>query len=200
MGFLQQRSGAANSLLVFSIFVGKKKNKQVDWSFMNERIILSREDITKMPVDAIVNAANSKLAGGGGVDGAIHRAAGAELLEACNLLNGCQTGSAKITKGFSLPAKFVIHAVGPVWRGGNNDEAELLASCYLTSLQLAKEKYCKTIAFSNISTGIYGFPKREAAVIAIDTVRKFLKENTSPEQVFFVCFDEKNFLIYKELM
>ena len=167
---------------------------------MKDRIVLTREDITKMPVDAIVNAANSKLAGGGGVDGAIHRAAGSELLEACQLLNGCKTGSAKITEGFNLPAKFVIHAVGPVWRGGKNDETELLAGCYRTSLELAKSNQCKTIAFSNISTGIYGFPKREAAAIAIETVRKFLKENTFPEQVSFVCFDEENFLIYRGLL
>ena len=167
---------------------------------MKKRIVLTREDITKMPVDAIVNAANSKLAGGGGVDGAIHRAAGAELLEACNLLNGCQTGSAKITKGFGLPAKFVIHAVGPVWRGGQNNEAELLAGCYRTSLELAKENHCETIAFSNISTGVYGFPKQEAAIIAMETVREFLKENALPEQVSFVCFDEENFLIYRGFM
>jgi len=167
---------------------------------MKKRIVLTREDITKMPVDAIVNAANSKLAGGGGVDGAIHRAAGAELLEACNLLNGCQTGSAKITKGFGLPAKFVIHAVGPVWRGGQNNEAELLAGCYRTSLELAKENHCETIAFSNISTGVYGFPKQEAAIIAMETVREFLKENALPEQVSFVCFDEENLLIYQGLL
>jgi O-acetyl-ADP-ribose deacetylase (regulator of RNase III) len=167
---------------------------------MKERIVLSREDITRMRVDAIVNAANSKLAGGGGVDGAIHRAAGPELLAACRLLNGCPTGSAKITKGFKLPAKYVIHAVGPVWRGGNNNEAGLLAGCYRKSLELAKENQCKTIAFSNISTGIYGFPKREAAEIAIGTVREFLKENSLPEQVSFVCFDEENFRIYGELV
>ena len=167
---------------------------------MKERMILSREDITQMQVDAIVNAANSKLAGGGGVDGAIHRAAGPELLAACRLLNGCPTGSAKITAGFNLPTKFVIHAVGPVWRGGQNNEAELLAGCYHTSLELAKENQCKIIAFSNISTGIYGFPKRQAAEIAIETVREFLKENPLPEQVSFVCFDEENFRIYRELV
>jgi len=167
---------------------------------MKERIVLTREDITQIHVDAIVNAANSKLAGGGGVDGAIHRAAGPELSEACGLLNGCATGSAKITSGFRLPAKYVIHAVGPVWRGGQSDEAQLLAGCYRKSLELAKENHCKTIAFSNISTGIYGFPKREAAIIAIETVREFLKENAVPEQVSFVCFDEENYLIYRELL
>jgi len=163
-------------------------------------MILSREDITQMRVDAIVNAANSKLAGGGGVDGAIHRAAGPELLTACRLLKGCPTGSAKITAGFNLPAKFVIHAVGPVWRGGQSDEAKLLAGCYRTSLELAKENQCKTIAFSNISTGVYGFPKCHAAEIAIATVREFLNENALPEQVSFVCFDEGNYMIYKELL
>lgn len=167
---------------------------------MKERIVLTREDITQMHVDAIVNAANSKLAGGGGVDGAIHRAAGPELLKACSLLNGCPTGSAKITSGFRLPAKYVIHAVGPVWRGGQSNEAQLLAGCYRKSLELAKENHCKTIAFSNISTGIYGFPKQEAAIIATETVREFLKENAVPEQVSFVCFDEENFSIYKGLL
>ncbi|MCF6171977.1 MAG: O-acetyl-ADP-ribose deacetylase [Bacteroidales bacterium] len=167
---------------------------------MKERIILSREDITQIKVDAIINAANSKLAGGGGVDGAIHRAAGPELLAACRLLNGCHTGSAKATPGFRLPAKFVIHAVGPVWRGGENNEPQLLSSCYRTSLELAAESHCKTIAFSNISTGIYGYPKREAASIAIQTVKEFLKDNSLPEQVIFVCFDEENFRIYRELL
>jgi O-acetyl-ADP-ribose deacetylase (regulator of RNase III) len=167
---------------------------------MKERIVLTREDITKMRVDSIVNAANSKLAGGGGVDGAIHRAAGPELMDACRLLNGCPTGSAKITEGFLLPAKFVIHAVGPVWRGGQNNEAELLAACYWTSLELAKENNCKTIAFSNISTGVYGFPKKQAAAIALKTIHKFLEDNTLPEQVSFVCFDKENYLIYKELV
>ena len=167
---------------------------------MKKRIVLTREDITQMRVDAIVNAANSKLAGGGGVDGAIHHAAGPELMDACRLLNSCPTGSAKITEGFLLPVKFVIHAVGPVWRGGQNNEAELLAACYRTSLELAKENNCKTIAFSNISTGVYGFPKKQAAAIALKTIRKFLEDNNLPEQVSFVCFDKENYLIYKELV
>ena len=167
---------------------------------MKERIVLSRKDITQMPVDAIVNAANSRLAGGGGVDGAVHRAAGPELLKACQLLIGCSTGSAKITPGFRLPAKFVIHAVGPVWRGGQNNEARLLTGCYRTSLELAAANNCKTIAFSNISTGIYGFPKREAASIAIQTVHEFLADHALPEQISFVCFDVENYLIYKEML
>lgn len=166
----------------------------------SKRIILSHDDITKMDVDAIVNAANTRLAGGSGVDGAIHRAAGRELLEACKLLNGCATGSAKITEGYRLPAKFVIHAVGPVWRGGNNNEADLLSGCYTTSLELAKENACKTIAFPNISTGVYGFPKREAAEIAIGTVKSFLKENDFFKTIYFVCFDQENYKLYDDIL
>ncbi len=167
---------------------------------LKANILLVKDDITKMKVDAIVNAANSKLAGGGGVDGAIHRAAGPELLEECNLLNGCLTGSAKVTKAYNLPSDFVIHAVGPVWRGGNSNESELLKSCYLISLQLAKEDNLSSVAFSNISTGIYGFPKREAAIIAIETVKHFLEKETLPLTVYFVCFDDENYKIYNELL
>ncbi len=164
------------------------------------RIKLIKEDITKLKVDAIVNAANRSLLGGGGVDGAIHRAAGHELLDECRSLNGCETGSAKITKGYSLPTKYVIHAVGPVWRNGTKNEDKLLKNCYFTALLLAKEYNCKTIAFPNISTGIYGFPKERAAVIAINTVKSFLNNNKIPETVFFVCFDEMNYKIYNELL
>jgi O-acetyl-ADP-ribose deacetylase (regulator of RNase III) len=167
---------------------------------MDERIELTREDITKMKVDAIVNAANRTLLGGGGVDGAIHRAAGRELLEECKTLNGCDTGDAKITKGYLLPAKYVIHTVGPVWRGGHKNEAEKLESCYRKSLELATAHNCATIAFPNISTGIYGYPKREAAEIALKTVKDYLKENELPEKVYFVCFDEENYRIYDELL
>jgi len=165
-----------------------------------ERIKLVSDDITQMPVDAIVNAANRTLLGGGGVDGAIHRAAGPELLTECRTLNGCDTGSAKITKGYNLPAKYVIHAVGPVWRGGDKNEAELLKSCYETSLKLAKENHCKSIAFPNISTGIYRFPKEKAAQIAWETVTRFLSENTMPETVYFVCFDKENYALYAQLL
>lgn len=165
-----------------------------------DRIILTHGDITKMEVDAIVNAANTRLLGGGGVDGAIHRAAGPGLLEECRTLNGCPTGSAKATKGYNLPAKYVIHAVGPVWRGGHKNEAALLKGCYTTSLQIAKDLGCKTIAFPNISTGIYGYPKQQAAEIAIGAVKEFLESNDLPEKVYFVCFDEENYRIYEKLL
>jgi O-acetyl-ADP-ribose deacetylase (regulator of RNase III) len=167
---------------------------------MTRRIKLIQGDITKIEVDAIVNAANTSLLGGGGVDGAIHRAAGPELLEACRLLGGCKTGEAKVTKGFKLPAKFIIHTVGPVWREGIQDEEQLLAACYRNSLQLAAENGCKTVAFPNISTGVYHFPKDLAAKIAVREVTLFLEKNKVPETVVFVCFDKDNFDIYNGLI
>ena len=163
-------------------------------------IHLVKADITRMEVDAIVNAANRTLLGGGGVDGAIHRAAGKELLEECKTLEGCETGLAKITKGYKLPASYVIHTVGPVWRGGNNNEDELLKGCYTTSLQLAVEHGCQSIAFPNISTGVYRFPKRRAAYQTIEAVRQFFNDSKSPIEVYFVCFDEENYRIYHELL
>jgi O-acetyl-ADP-ribose deacetylase (regulator of RNase III) len=165
-------------------------------SFHGGRIEVIDGDITKMEVDAIVNAANKTLLGGGGVDGAIHRAAGPELLEECRTLGGCETGQAKITKGYKLPARFVIHTVGPVWKGGGNREDDLLADCYHNSLALAVENGIKTIAFPSISTGAYGFPIERAAGIAVETVRKFLQEDTSIEKVIFVTFGKRDYEIY----
>ena len=163
---------------------------------MNEKIKTILGDITKQEVDAIVNAANTSLLGGGGVDGAIHRAAGPELLAECRTLNGCRTGEAKITKGYKLPAKFVIHTPGPVWHGGSKREPELLTSCYNSCLKLAVENGCKTVDFPSISTGVYHFPLEKASVIAINTIAAFLKENPQIEQVRMVCFDEKTKLHY----
>lgn len=157
-------------------------------------------DITTLEVDAIVNAANNSLLGGGGVDGAIHRAAGRKLLAKCRSLNGCETGNAKITSGYELPAKYVIHTVGPVWQGGTKNEAGLLGSCYLKSLELAEQNNILSIAFPSISTGVYGYPKEEAANIAISTVKKYLSGHKLPEKVIFVCFSERDYSIYKELL
>lgn len=165
-------------------------------------IKLIQGDITRMEVDAIVNAANTSLLGGGGVDGAIHRAGGPAILEACRAIRarqgGCEVGQAVITTAGRLPAKYVIHTVGPVWNGGHNGEPNLLASCYRNSLQLAVENGVTTIAFPNISTGIYRFPKPEAAAIAISTVQEFTGNNKSVETIYFVCFDEENYSLYTE--
>ncbi len=165
---------------------------------LKNRIDIVHGDITKLKVDAIVNAANSSLLGGGGVDGAIHRTAGPELLEYCKKLNGCPTGEAKISPGFKLSAKFVIHTVGPVWRGGNYDEEKLLSNCYKNSLQLAVKNNVKTIAFPAISTGIYGYPVEEATKIAVKVVSEFLKADDSIEKVIFVCFDSTTYDIYEK--
>lgn len=164
------------------------------------RIALFNGDITKLKVDAIVNAANNSLLGGGGVDGAIHRAAGPELLEYNRKLDGCATGEAKISPGFRLPAKFIIHTVGPVWQGGHNNEDELLARCYNNSLKLAVENNIKTIAFPAISTGVYSFPLERATRIAVQTVKDFLNKNYFIEKVIFVCFDEKTFKTYEKVL
>lgn len=165
-----------------------------------KRIELIKSDITLLNVDAIVNAANKTLLGGGGVDGAIHRTAGKELLNECKTLNGCNTGEAKITKGYNLSAKYVIHTVGPVWNGGKSNEDKLLASCYKCCLEIAAKNKINTIAFPNISTGIYHFPKNRAAIIAVNTVIEYLKQNSEIEKVIFVAFDDENYSIYEKLL
>ncbi len=168
------------------------------------KIELIEGDITTLNVDAIVNAANSSLMGGGGVDGAIHRAGGPEILEACRKIvarqGGCKTGEAVITQAGRLPARFVIHTVGPVWQGGGKNEEQLLRNCYRNSLDLALVNHCKTIAFPNISTGIYGYPKDLAAKTAFGTVKKYLSANDEIEQVIFVCFDRENYLYMANLL
>lgn len=167
---------------------------------MTGRIEIVKGDITKLLVDAIVNAANSSLLGGGGVDGAIHRAAGSQLLEECKILSGCKTGEAKITKGYNLPAKFVIHTVGPIWRGGNIKEDELLEDCYTNSLRLAVQQGIRSIAFPSISTGVYSFPFERAARIAVNTVKEFLNKNESIDKVVFVCFGNDAYEIYERII
>jgi O-acetyl-ADP-ribose deacetylase (regulator of RNase III) len=161
-------------------------------------LTLIQGDITRQQVDAIVNAANTTLLGGGGVDGAIHRAAGPELLEECRALGGCPTGEARITKGYQLPAKYVIHTVGPVWQGGDRSEPELLAACYLNSLHLAVKHDARTVAFPSISTGIYGFPIHLAAPVAIDTVQALIAKEASIEEVRFVCFSDADYQVYQQ--
>ena len=174
---------------------------------MKTRIEILKGDITKLKLDAIVNAANTSLLGGGGVDGAIHRAAGPELLEFNRKLGGCPTGDAKISPGFNLPAKYIIHTVGPFWNGGKNNvteavtkEDKLLASCYRNSLKLAVENKVKIIAFPAISTGVYRFPLERATKIAFTEVKKFLEKNDSIEKVIFVCFDEESFQVYRKIL
>lgn len=161
-----------------------------------ERLQTVLGDITKQSADAIVNAANCSLLGGGGVDGAIHRAAGPELLAECRTLHGCETGQAKITKGYRLPAKHVIHTPGPVWHGGNKGEAELLTSCYRSCLELASENGCRTVDFPSISTGVYHFPLDKAAAIACRTIKEYLKAHPEIERVRMVCFDERTKAAY----
>jgi O-acetyl-ADP-ribose deacetylase (regulator of RNase III) len=167
---------------------------------MKANILVEKGDITKSNVDAIVNAANTSLLGGGGVDGAIHRAAGPELLEFNRKLGGCKTGEAKISPGFKLKAKYIIHTVGPVWNGGKNNEDELLANCYKNSFKLAVENEIKTIAFPAISTGVYHFPLERATKIAVKEVKEFLAKNGLIDKVIFVCFDERTAEVYNSVL
>lgn len=165
-----------------------------------EKIELIQGDITRQPVETIVNAANTTLLGGGGVDGAIHRAAGPELLEECRKLGGCPTGEARLTKGYKLPARYVIHTVGPVWTGGRNREEELLRNCYRNSLALARQHEIRTLAFPSISTGAYRFPIERASRIAVETVRECLKEMRGIEKVIFVCFSKVDYDVYQKVL
>lgn len=167
---------------------------------MPEKIKLVKGDITKIDADCIVNAANSSLLGGGGVDGAIHRTAGPELVQECRLLGGCKTGQAKITKGYKLPAKHIIHTVGPVYNGGRHNESELLTGCYRNSLELAKKHKIRTIAFPCISTGIYAYPFEEAGKIALNAITSFLEQNREMEQVILVCYSQGDYDCYAKII
>lgn len=167
---------------------------------LSERIVVIQDDIVKLKVDAIVNAANNSLLEGGGVDGAIHKAAGPQLLEECKVLNGCLTGEAKITSGYNLPAKYVIHTVGPIWKGGVSGEGGMLAKCYRNSLKVAVKNGIRTIAFPSISTGAYGFPVEKAAKIAMREIAGFLEKNESIEKLLMVCFNEEAFRSYSDAL
>lgn len=167
---------------------------------MKDRIQVIQGDITRQICDAIVNAANTSLLGGGGVDGAIHRAAGPDLLAECRTLYGCETGKAKITKGYRLPARYVIHTPGPIWRGGDRNESALLASCYRSCLELAEANGCRTVCFPSISTGVYHFPLNQAAGIAIETIAAFLASHAAPAQVTMVCFDSRTKAAYDQAL
>lgn len=186
-------------MVVFSFTKCKKEDTILNKGGMvMDRFSVVKGDIVRMNTQAIVNAANTSLLGGGGVDGAIHRAAGSELLRECETLGGCKTGEAKITGGYRLKAEYVIHTPGPIWRGGNWDEAELLASCYKSCFALAKEFEITSIAFPSISTGVYRFPVEDAAVIAVREIMEYLKENPEMEKVIMVCYDDQTYKVYEK--
>ena len=195
---------STTTLFLFCVTLHKFGLSLIDahwhWTEKMTKLSALQGDITTLKVDAIVNAANRSLLGGGGVDGAIHRAAGPQLLAECRTLGGCDTGDAKITKGYNLPAKFVIHTVGPVWHGGDQDETQRLASCYRRSLEISQAHAIKSIAFPCISTGAYGFPHKKAAKIALTTIKDFLQSQPNLLEVIFCCYLREDFLIYQSLL
>jgi O-acetyl-ADP-ribose deacetylase len=190
---------SANTKLNESFISIRKDNTEAKYKSMT-RLKALQANIVTLSVDAIVNAANSSLLGGGGVDGAIHRAAGPELLEECRKLGGCKTGEAKLTKGYKLPARYIIHTVGPVWRGGENGEPALLASCYRSSLAIAAKHEMRSIAFPSISTGVYGYPIELAARVAVETVGDIVWKSSKIEEIIFCCFSQSDLDVYESLL
>lgn len=189
---------AANAVNINARITTRSYDKQPRGSMILEKIEIIQADITRLEVEAIVNAANEKLLGGGGVDGAIHRVAGPELLEACRELHGCPTGEARITKGYNLPARYVIHTVGPVWHGGDHNENNLLASCYRNSLQLAVDHKLRSLAFPSISTGVYRFPIERASRIALRVILDFIETEEAAPRVVMACFSEQDLEVYRQ--